>query len=319
MNVVGPLINVVSDFGDVLSLQREEVDTACQYVFSKCPVEADYHVVVGQLSSQEIPRGSRAQIFVALEPPEIFRYDISVLAQYTATLGPGFRYLRKLPRHFVRTGLLPWRIGYESESPTPPVRFRLPEPIPADAPPIISALISAKSATPKQRSRSAAVEQFARELGNFSLAGRDRELVRDKADSHRLGRFHLAVENSRHPFYNTEKLYDGILMKNIVFYDGDRRFLRLMDPRAFIIVNVDKREATKRTLARFSSAGQSEEEQNALELNRALVLRKFNFFSNLEHVVFSLEDSGLRSRSSKSLVYPHQVVQKGGFSSRRAR
>jgi hypothetical protein len=295
-------VNVVCDFGGLLALQKAVVATRFDYVFSDKPVRADYHVVVGQLGPQSIPPGSRAQLFVVLEPPEIHRYDLSVIRLYTATIGPGFRYLRNLPRHSVALGLFPWRVGYDAESNALPREFALPDPVESDARPVVSALISGKTATSKQRRRRAAAAYFSKHLPAFRLAGRDTQLVRDKADFHRLGKFHLAVENSRHLNYNTEKLFDAILMKNLVFYDGDLRFLEFFDRRAFHPLDVNRKRASLRKILRVTRARRPvEEEDEALETNRNLVLTRYNFFSNIELAVLQLP---MKNRSTKITVYP---------------
>lgn len=302
MNVRATLVNVVSDFADILALQQSEVATRYDYVFSDKPTAADFHVVVGQLGAQSIPPGSRAQLFVALEPPEIYRYDLAVMRRYTRTVGPGFRYFRNLPRHFVAVGLYPWRVGYDSESTESPEDFSLPNPVAVDAPPLVSALISGKNNTSKQRARRAAAGYLSRRFLAFRLAGRETQLVHDKADLHRLGKFHLAVENARHPFYNTEKLIDGILMKNIIFYDGDLRFLKLFDGRAIHPVDVNRKRATLRRILRATGARHSvQEEQEALEINRNLVLARHNFFANVEEVILQIEDC---DSSAEFVEYP---------------
>lgn len=292
MNKGVALVNVVCDFGGLLSLQRASVATRFDYVFSSQPVRADYHVVVGQLGAQFIPPGSRAQLYVALEPPEIHPYDLSVMRRYTATIGPGFRYFDDLPRHFVAIGLFPWRVGYDAESKELPREFALPLPVASDAPPIVSALISGKTTTLKQRKRRAAAAYFSTKLPNFRLAGRDTQLVRDKADFHRLGKFHLAVENARHPYFNTEKLIDAVLMKNLTFYDGDLRFLKFFDRRSFYPVDINRKGVALRRILRVIKARRSVEEEESLEANRNLVLAKYNFFSNVEQVIEQLPTSG---------------------------
>jgi hypothetical protein len=301
------LINVISDFGEVLSSQKREVTTEWEFVFSSRPIVADYHVVVGQVLEQQFPAGSSGQLFVALEPPEIYRYDLSVLRMYTATIGPGFRYLRRLPRHFVAIGLYPWRIGYDSESGASPLDFKLPQPVASEASAMVTAVVSGKRATSKQRARLAAVDSFQKTIPNFRLAGRDRDLIRDKADLHRIGRFHLAVENARHPWFNTEKLFDGILMKNIMIYDGDFRFLRVFNPSGFHIINVNRRQASRKAVVRVTRSESSARQREALEFNRNLVLTRHNLFLNIEKVVREIRKSDGPVGTKAALMFPAHV------------
>lgn len=301
------LVNVVSDFSQILEAQENFVLTDISFIFTKIPVDCEVHVVVGQTGAISFPQTSIVQIFVAVEPPEIFRYDVDVLRMYTATIGPRFRYLKGLKSHFSLLGVLPWRIGYDSETANSSENVSMPQTVTKEAGPAVSAVISAKSTTKKQKERILLSRILEKSLESFQLFGRGTNRILDKADAHRSGWFHLAIENSHHPLYNTEKLFDAILMKNIVFYDGHPEFLRYFRPDQFCFVNSARPKSALRRIRKHSASASWIDLNATLEHNRDLVLRKFNLYSNIASVLGQINFEVQKNSDGGLLeIPPHQ-------------
>ena len=280
------MVNIIAAFGNAESLERQNPGFAhYDFTYSQQPVPADFHVYLGAPKpwpTQEVMRSSGV---ILLEPPEIEKYPVEQLSCFQFVLAPNFRYLSGLPNHRPGLALLPWRIGLDFEIGNSAPALTLSagdirrEALPKA--PLLTAVVSGKTRTKAQKARLELVKYFQQHLGNFRVYGRDSYPIPDKADAHRAGIFHLAVENSRHAGYSTEKLIDPILMGNHVFYWGDPAGVTTFGRESVTPINLWRpRSALKsvvRVMSRFDPANYKEIALN----NRERILTTLNFHAQL--------------------------------------
>jgi len=282
------LVNIV---GRVPSYQWEREcppDLNIDFVHTTEPVVADLHVVYGLSRRLRVPNSPSRMIFVACEPPEIKRYDLSVVSRYGYAIGPDFEYLREVPTYQPIEAIAPWWVGmkagagqeYEPEnSPATISRERFKSGF-TPTRNTVTAIVSQKSGTLMQKQRLRLVDYLLSHLADFEVHGLSKEKVKDKAEVLMDSRYHLAIENSLHRGYWTEKLADPILMDNYVFYRGhpatQRRF-----PESVTSINPSEPEETYRIISEALSQGAWEISEHGRFQNRNLLLDGLSFHRSL--------------------------------------
>lgn len=170
----------------------------------------------------DIPVSRR--IIVISEPGGIMRYHPAFLAQFGIAISPfplpGYR-----GRLIIGQPGIPWFYGCRFRHDGPPVwRFPAAEllarPRPAKED-IISVVLSKKTMTALHVQRLRCVEALEKAFPrHIRVFGSGFSPVDDKADVIDPARFHLALENTRHPHYWTEKIADSYLGWAMPLYDG---------------------------------------------------------------------------------------------------
>lgn len=69
------------------------------------------------------------------------------------------------------------------------------------------------------------------------LFGQEFSPIKDKHQILCRYQNHLSLENASHPYYWTEKLADGLIMRNRVFQGGDSEAKRYFPGRGVIFIN----------------------------------------------------------------------------------
>jgi hypothetical protein len=101
----------------------------------------------------------------------------------------------------------------------------------------VSVIQSGKRITKLQRKRIAFINKLAVELPEISILGRDHNYVDDKSLILLDSQYTVAIENSVHPGYWTEKLLDPILCGSTCFYYGDPDILKSF--KSPIVIDID--------------------------------------------------------------------------------
>lgn len=221
-------VNVVSQIPPFIWDRELPQNLPWHFFHSAEPEPADVHVIYGIRSKLLIPNKLGNVVFVASEPPEIRKYNARVLRRYGHVLGPSYAYLSGLANFSAITAIAPWWVGvkaggqhhYESADGTVNMDRRFLENGVNPQHDIVTAVVSQKARTPLQEQRLRLVDYLQARLEVFEVFGLGSRQVEDKADVLRTNRYHLAVENSCHAGYWTEKLADPVLMDNVVFYAG---------------------------------------------------------------------------------------------------
>lgn len=223
------VINVVSSINP--GIWENQVSLANEFktdiVFTQSPIRADFTVVYGITDTIKILTPRSLTGFVMTEPPEILKYSDEFLSQFGVIAGPDFRYLGNVQNRVISAPCIPYHIGIDYSSDYP-VRQSLMDLYknPAPTNPKISVITSGKRITKYQRQRIKFIKALKiRFPDQVELFGRDSVPVLDKAEILCKFKYHLALENSSHPFYWTEKLADSLFLRNCVFYSGDPQVL----------------------------------------------------------------------------------------------
>ena len=304
-------MNIVSQIPAAIWQRELPTDLQHEYVHSGEPVEADIHVVYGLRSQVEIPSNGSNALFVASEPPEIREYNLNILQRYRRVLAPTFPYLSGLPNFLKVSAIAPWWVGTHAGgrehygeravdisltrdqlvSPVSPVRDAL------------SVIVSSKARTPLQQQRLRFVDYLEKKMPHIDIWGEGRRFATDKADVLGVSRYHLAIENSQHPGYWTEKLSDPILMSNFVFYQGDPDVGTTFDTTAIEKIDCWDMDGSYRRISDIMAADAWSSSLEARENNRRALLERNSFHRVLDRVI---GDESFETVSPRRTVIPAQ-------------
>ena len=236
----------------------------------------------------EIPKERR--IFLLQEPPEFWTPTTEFLEHFGYVISP---YKLPIPRGTnlflgVTAGLVWWygakmdghkeisqSLGYEElKTEAPSVKNKL-----------LSTIVSSKSFLPGHQSRIAFTLALKEELGeDFDVFGYPYNPIPDKRDALVGYKFHLAIENSIHPHYWTEKLADPILGRCKTFYHGASEIGQYFDKSSLVPIDInDSKNAIDTIKSHLLLA--NEIDYKSIEKSRNDVLNKFNFPFYIDKVI----------------------------------
>ena len=293
------VINLVSKVPSSIWEREMPPTVRDSFVHTREPVPADYHVVYGIRDALELPNPPERLIFVASEPPEIREYNLNILRQYGLIVGAGFPTVSALP-HFRRvTGIAPWWVGVSSSTEThyetsegeiSLTRARL---LALDEPleDRLSVIMSTKARTPDQVQRIRLVEYLASKISDIAVFGVGHNPVDDKADVLSRFRYHLAVENSAHPGYWTEKLADPILTRCFTFYGGHRSYREDFPGNGIQLIDPYEPEKVYRIVSEALEKGAWEKASEGRNLHKESVLDEHSFHRKIASVISTLSPS----------------------------
>jgi hypothetical protein len=253
------------------------------------PVDADIHVVYGIRQPLKIPNSSRNIVFVASEPPDIRVYNTEVLARYGAVVGPPYKYLSDLPNFHPITAIAPWWVGvkaggeahYASVDGSVTLGREDFERGFSPQRDVVTTIVSQKNQTPLQQQRLRLVDYLSAHLSQFEVYGLAAKQVKDKADVLGTSRYHVAIENSSHPGYWTEKLSDPILMDNVVFYGGHPSVSNYFSRESVLTIDPWNPEETYRAISEAREKKTWEATADARGTNRKALLDRLSFHREL--------------------------------------
>jgi len=279
------LVNIVSHIPASVWERELPPGLAWDFFHTSEAGPADIHVIYGIRTPLRIPNSPQNVIFIASEPPEIRVYDSAVLSRYGAVLGPGFEYLLPMPHFHAIAAVAPWWVGlkaggeehYEAVDGSATLsRAVLAEGF-SPGRDVVTAIVSQKARTPLQQQRLRLVDFLSTRLNDFEAYGLAAERVGDKADVLGSSRYHLAVENSAHPGYWTEKLSDPILMDNVVFYGGHASYADYFSDESILPVDPWDPESTYESIAKALERDTWAQAADARAINRCRLLEQYSF------------------------------------------
>ena len=305
------LVNVVSQIPPEVWDRELPPGSRYSFVHSEEPLQADIHVIYGQRRRLVVPNNPERIIFIAFEPPEIRRYNLKVLGAYGAVAGPRFAYLAEVPRFAPLDAVAPWWVGTSAggenhyENVGSPAKISRTDLETGFFPAIekVSTIVSNKARTPFQQQRLRLVDYLLRHLSSFEAFGLAHSRVEDKSEVLASYRYHLAIENSSHEAYWTEKLADPLLMDNYVFYFGDPLVGDRFDSSSIQTVNPWDPESTYALLSEALEKSAWELSSLARESNRQKLLRELSFHRTIEPI---LDRVRLAEKSHRVTTVPPQ-------------
>ena len=125
----------------------------------------------------------------------------------------------------------------------------------------------------------------------------------DKATVLRGSRYHLAIENSQHPGYWTEKFADPTLMANFVFYQGDPSIAQSFDRGAFELIDCFDMDGSYRRISENMLADAWTRSVESREHNRSVVLNRHSFHRALDR---KIQKMVFERTKPKKIVVPSQ-------------
>lgn len=149
----------------------------------------------------------------------------------------------------------------------------------------ITAIVSEKSRTPLQQQRLRLIEYLSKKIPELRVLGRGSVAFGDKGAVLRGSAFHLAVENSIHPRYWTEKLSDPVLMSNYVFYGGHKSISDDLSEPGILMVNPWEEESVYRQILEKLAVGISANDRIGIQRNKNTIISRLNFHCTVERIV----------------------------------
>lgn len=210
------------------------VESKLTFMYSDKPDPRATNIYISNVEGYLTPEDS--SYLLVTEPPEIMEFNHQICARYRKVIGPDFFQHSIIPNHLVSPPLLPNFVGVKFPRPesmlkrflkldfqTVPVeKSSISEILASNVPKrnILSVIVSHKDWTPLQKLRHDFVE-FLRTKSEIEVEYfGEGNSIQDKYDSLRTSKWNLAIENSRHPHYFSEKFTDGVLSGSHSFYLG---------------------------------------------------------------------------------------------------
>lgn len=273
----------------------------------------DFLVFFGDVSGTfhtELPAERR--IIVISEPPGIMRYRPGFLAQFGIAISPfelpGFsgRFVRSHPAipwfygcTFGKGRKPAWRYSFEE-------LLNLPPPSKINA---VSAVLSKKRITPLHAARLDCAEAIARAFPeNVRIFGSGFDPVDDKADAIDPYRFHLALENTRHPDYWSEKIADAWLGWAMPIYGGCPNITSYFPQNALLPIDVTNPQAAVRLVGGLLEQGERAISRDALAEARATLLNQQSLPTVLARAV-----EPARAMAAAGLLKRPEAVRANGW------
>jgi hypothetical protein len=94
-------------------------------------------------------------------------------------------------------------------------------------------------------------------------------------------KYHFNAENTRLPYYVTEKLIDAILAETLCFYRGAPNAGEWIDPRAFIALDLEDFERDAEIVACAIANGEWEKRIDVIRAEKRRILNELQFFPRL--------------------------------------
>ncbi|MTI16490.1 hypothetical protein E1162_04465 [Rhodobacteraceae bacterium RKSG542] len=302
-----------------------------RFIFAEESTPADWLVVYdrpdGQLNTR-IPKERR--ILFLTEPPEIQQSSRQFMGQFGVVCSPfpckSLRGSKVIPVQ----PALPWFYGLSFDPASPPSssagweEMLATPPNPDERPLEISAICSTKCISKEQVRRLRFLEVLKKRLGErLQIFGRGFRPLPEKTPILLSSRYHLALENSRHPHYWSEKLADAILAGAFPLYNGGQLANRYFDGRGFLSIDTSAPQHSADVIERCldQNVASLPDALTAMTENKQRLLFRYNIFAQCSALVASLADQKLAISPSKHtrISYSKPLLQQLLPSTRRLR
>ncbi len=310
-------VNIVSDLDDFRWLPLINMrPKIVSYIFSKTPVEADFHVVYHVKTKMVIPNVRSRIAFVISEPPEIEIIKLRFLKQFGVVFTPEFDYLRDLPNVKFCGGLLPWQAGFSFGNGGVTQNKSLEELVSSwasERPILLSVITSDKKMTPQQKQRLDFISFLESQIEGIEVFGRGFNEIDDKADILLKSQYHLALENSSHNGYWTEKFVDPLICGAQIIYAGDKKLSDLF--KSYIPIDLDDFDVAKGAIVDAINARTWETRAILREQDFTSYATNFNLFCLIEEWVSSQSDQKFTEPMvlKSEINYPLIMIRKFKF------
>lgn len=249
----------------------------------------------------QVPRERR--IFITGEPESFYQYQPKFLDQF----GHVITTQRKIhhPGVIYSQVAINWFAGVRFEGAggpyVPVLNFSDFE---SGNPPkskLCSVVCSNKAVTRGHRQRLAFVQQLQEALGDqIDVYGRGFRDICDKDEALADYRFHIALENSVHPDYWTEKLADPFLRGCFPIYSGCPNLEDYFPEDSYVRIDLNKPRQAITTIMDVLQGELDRSSTNQRQEAKHRVLYEYNIFALLERLYSQLEQSRENGIASKA-------------------
>ncbi|WOB10078.1 glycosyltransferase family 10 domain-containing protein [Piscinibacter gummiphilus] len=301
-----------------------------QYALDCAPdFEVEWLVVYDGWSTPElmthVPRARR--ILITGEPESFHRYQPAYLAQFGHVITTQ-RCIRHPGVIHTQVGMN-WFAGVRFDfngpqnSYVPVLGF---EELAADLPlktKLCSVVSSTKSVTAGHRQRLDFILRLKEELGDLvDIYGRGFQEVADKDDALAAYRYHIALENSSHPDYWTEKLADPFLRQCFPIYAGCPNLSDYFPEGSWLSIDVSKPAESIARIREVLKSDLDRQRASAVAEAKRRVLWEHNVFGLLERTYRRLESAEAQAPqrlTSPERLWTNQEVKDARWSRRLVR
>ncbi len=313
--MVKRIVQFISSSGPAWPWQRQLPDDTCiwgstQYEIEREPDKPMDWLVIYEGWTQKslftrVPRERR--IFITGEPESFYQYQPKFLDQF----GHVITTQRKIhhPGAIYSQVAINWFVGVRFEGAdgpyVPVLRFADFEKGNPPKSKLCSVVCSNKTVTRGHRQRLAFVQRLQEELGDqIDVYGRGFREISDKDEALADYRFHIALENSTHLDYWTEKLADPFLRGCFPIYSGCPNLSVYFPERSYVRIDITKPTQAIETIRAVINSRIDLERAVDLAEAKTRVMRKHNVFALLESIYPDLE----AERSSKYSSLPQTQI-----------
>jgi hypothetical protein len=265
---------------EIISLRDNKKIT---YIFSENPVAASFHIFLYEVETCEVFNYRERIALVLGEPPEIRRNSSKFLDQFGAIFSANFDYLIDRSNFVSAQGMLPRMAGLSMGAQKQNGKsfnelvgsrnIRKTD---------VSVIQSGKRITKLQKKRIKFINKLAVELPEISILGRDHNYVDDKSLILLNSQYTVAIENSVHAGYWTEKLLDPILCGATCFYYGDPDISKSF--KSPILIDIDDFEKSFNIIR--AELQKNERDTKIIQEDQRTYLERRNIFHYIEKWVF---------------------------------
>jgi hypothetical protein len=129
------------------------------------------------------------------------------------------------------------------------------------------------------------IQKLQQRLPELERFGKGIREVDDKASALDPYKYHIAIENHICDHWWTEKLSDPFLGLCLPFYHGAPNAFEYFPPESFISIDINDFEGSYRIITDAIKNNEYEKRLPAIKQARELVLKKYNFYSTVSHII----------------------------------
>ena len=294
---------------DFISIERQTPNHSaqwgrCEFYINKNIKECDYWVIYGRMFKTKTAFCPKENtLLISDEPPHILQYKKKFTDQF-ANIISCHEYIQHKNNILYQQGL-PWHIG-RKQSNHKNISFSLNyDELASIKQPkkkkLLSVICSNKSFMPEYQKRIEFIEKLKEHFGDkVDLFGRGIKEVADKWDALAPYKYHIALENSSHKDYWTEKLSDAFLSFCYPIYYGCPNIEKYFDKKMLSQIDIKNPDKAILIIEKIIADKTFEKSQKQIEQARNQCLNQYNLFALISDFIEKKEkDKKQKSIASK--------------------
>jgi hypothetical protein len=263
-----------------------------QFEINNRITECDYWVIHGNVDQKETVKCPSKNVILITgeEISQLPSYNTSFLDQFGTiiTSRNDIKHPNIINQHYI----CPWSIKktYSELTATPHVSKNE----------TISAIISNNQNTDGHRKRYAftkKIKEHFKDTLTWYCKG-ESSYINDKWDGLANFQYSLAIENSTHFGYFTEKITDCFLARTMPFYFGCPNITEYFPEKSMIIIDIENTQKSIEIIEQAIAENWFDKYQSELEMARKLVLDKYQFIPALTRILDQLATDKSRKKNT---------------------